>query len=122
MNKDPNLISKGTFPNVRMVYALTISIIADLLDYIGAPVLGVPVIGDLFDFIVISYLYSITKSKVVLIINLAEFVPYIGDLLPVYTVSTIIWIFRESGYNDLITAKQVLRYISVLLFNSKKVR
>lgn len=122
MNKAPRLISKRTFPNVRMVYALTISIIADLLDYIGAPVLGVPVIGDLFDFIVISYLYSITKSKVVLIINLAEFVPYIGDLLPVYTVSTIIWIFRESGYNDLITAKQVLRYISVPLFNSKKVR
>lgn len=121
MNKAPRLISKRTFPNVRMVYALTISIIADLLDYIGAPVLGVPVIGDLFDFIVISYLYSITKSKVVLIINLAEFVPYIGDLLPVYTVSTIIWIFRESGYNDLITAKQVLRYISVPLFNSKKV-
>ena len=122
MNKAPRLISKRTFPNVRMAYALTISIIADLLDYIGAPVLGVPVIGDLFDFIVISYLYSITKSKVVLIINLAEFVPYIGDLLPVYTVSTIIWIFRESGYNDLITAKQVLRYISVPLFNSKKVR
>jgi len=38
----------------------------------------------------------------------------------VYTVSTIIWILRESGYDDLITAKQVLRYISRLVLNSKK--
>jgi hypothetical protein len=121
MNKTSHIIGKRAFPNMRMGYALTISIIADLLDYMGAPVLGVPIIGDLFDFIVISYLYSITKSKVVLVINLAEFVPFIGDFLPVYTVSTIIWILRESGYDDLITAKQVLRYISRLVLNSKKV-
>jgi hypothetical protein len=121
MNNTSDIIGKRALPNIRMAYALTISIIADLLDYIGAPVLGVPIIGDLFDFIVISYLYSITKSKVVLVINLAEFVPFIGDFLPVYTVSTIIWILRESGYDDLITAKQVLRYISRLVLNSKKV-
>jgi hypothetical protein len=95
MNKTSDIIGKSIFPKVRMAYALAISIIADLLDYIGAPVLGVPIIGDLFDFIVISYLYSITKSKVVLIINLAEFVPFIGDFLPVYTVSTIIWILNQ---------------------------
>ena len=122
MNKTSDIIGKSIFPKVRMAYALAISIIADLLDYIGAPVLGVPIIGDLFDFIVISYLYSITKSKVVLVINLAEFIPFIGDILPVYTVSTIIWILRESGYDDLITAKQVLRYISMRVFNSKKAR
>ena len=122
MNNTSHIIGKRAFPNIRMAYALTISIIADLLDYIGAPVLGVPIIGDLFDFIVISYLYSITKSKVVLVINLAEFVPFIGDFLPVYTVSTIIWILRESGYDDSITAKQVLRYISMRVFNSKKAR
>jgi len=122
MNKSSHIIGKSAFPNIRMAYALTISLIADLLDYIGAPVLGVPIIGDLFDFIVISYLYSITKSKVVLVINLAEFIPFIGDILPVYTVSTIIWILRESGYDDLITPKQVLRYISMRVFNSKKAR
>ena len=122
MNKSSHIIGKSAFLNIRMAYALTISLIADLLDYIGAPVLGVPIIGDLFDFIVISYLYSITKSKVVLVINLAEFIPFIGDILPVYTVSTIIWILRESGYDDLITAKQVLRYVSMRVFNSKKAR
>ena len=122
MNKSSHIIGKSAFLNIRMAYALTISLIADLLDYIGAPVLGVPIIGDLFDFVVISYLYSITKSKVVLVINLAEFIPFIGDILPVYTVSTIICILRESGYDDLITAKQVLRYISMRVFNSKKAR
>lgn len=122
MNKSSHIIGKSAFPNIRMAYALTISLIADLLDYIGAAVLAVPIIGDLFDFIVISYLYSITKSKVVLVINLAEFIPFIGDILPVYTVSTIIWILRESGYDDLITPKQVLRYISMRVFNSMRAR
>jgi hypothetical protein len=120
MNKVIHLIGKGAVPSMRMAYALTISIIADLLDYIGAPVLGAPIIGDLFDFIVITYLYSITKSKVVLVINLAEFVPFIGDFLPVYTVSTIIWILRETGYHDLISVRQMLRYITMFVFNSRK--
>lgn len=120
MNKVIRLIGKGALPSMRMAYALTISIIADLLDYIGAPVLGAPIIGDLFDFIVITYLYSITKSKVVLVINLTEFVPFIGDFLPVYTVSAIIWILRESGYDNLISARQMLRYIAIFIFKSRK--
>ncbi len=120
MNKVIHLIGKGALPSMRMAYALTISLIADLLDYIGAPVLGAPIVGDLFDFIVITYLYSITKSKVVLVINLAEFVPFIGDFLPVYTVSTIIWILRETGYYDLISVRQMLRYITMFIFNSRK--
>ena len=120
MNKVIRLIGKDAVPSMRMAYALTISIIADLLDYIGAPVVGAPIIGDLFDFIVITYLYSITKSKVVLVINLAEFVPFIGDFLPVYTVSTIIWILRETGYHDLISVRQMLRYITMFIFNSRK--
>lgn len=119
MNKTSDMVGKNIFPKVRMVYALTISIMADLLDYIGAPVLSVPITGDMFDFIAISFLYSITKSKVSLIINLAEFVPFLGDFLPVYTVSTIIWILRESGNDDLITAKQVLRFISMLISDSR---
>jgi hypothetical protein len=95
-----------------MAFALTISIMADLLDYIAASALGMPIIGDMFDFIVISFLYSITKSKVSFVINLAEFIPFLGDFLPVYTVSTIIWILRESGYDGQITAKQLLRFVS----------
>jgi hypothetical protein len=66
MNNTSHIIGKRAFPNIRMAYALTISIIADLLDYIGAPVLGVPIIGDLFDFIVISYYIRSPKVKLYL--------------------------------------------------------
>jgi hypothetical protein len=112
MNDASDMIGKSSFPKVRMAFALTISIMADLLDYTAAPALGMPIIGDMFDFIVISFLYSITKSKVSFVINLAEFIPFLGDFLPVYTVSTIIWILRESEYDGLITAKQLLRFVS----------
>jgi hypothetical protein len=84
----------------------------------AAPVLGMPIIGDMFDFIVTSFLYSITKSKVSFIMNLAEFVPFLGDFLPVYTASTIIWILRESGYDDQVISKRILSYFSNLLFVS----
>ena len=100
------------FPKVRMALALTISIVADLLDYTAAPLLGMPIIGDVFDLIVMSMLYSITKSKVSLIMNLAEFVPFLGDFLPVYTASTIIWILREWGYDVPFIARRLLRSLS----------
>ena len=77
--------------------ALGISIVADTLDYIAAPIFGVPIIGDVFDVIVSGLLYKITRSKVSLIMNLAEFIPFLGDFLPVYTVSTLTWIVREQG-------------------------
>jgi hypothetical protein len=118
MNQEFHRIDRSIFPKVRMAFALTISIMADLLDYLVAPVLGMPIIGDMFDFIVTSFLYSITKSKVSFIMNLAEFVPFLGDFLPVYTASTIIWILRESGYDGLVTAKQLLRFLSSLILVS----
>jgi hypothetical protein len=82
--------------------ALGISIIADALDYLAAPLFSVPIIGDVFDVITTGMLYSITKSKVSVILNLAEFIPFVGDFLPVYTVSTLIWIMREYGYESLV--------------------
>jgi hypothetical protein len=112
LKKITSIIGGSVFPKVSMALALTISIVADLLDYTAAPLLGMPVIGDVFDLIVMSMLYSITKSKVLFIMNLAEFVPFLGDFLPVYTVSTIIWILRESGYDGLLIARRLLRLIS----------
>jgi hypothetical protein len=92
------------------VFALGISILSDALDYLAAPVFSMPIIGDVFDVIVTGLLYSITKSKVSVIMNLAEFIPFIGDFLPVYTVSTLIWILREYDY-ELFT-KKLLEFIS----------
>jgi hypothetical protein len=92
---------------------LGISIIADGLDYLAAPIFGVPIIGDVFDIIVSALLYFITKSKVSLIINLTEFIPFLGDFIPVYTVSTIIWILRELEDDDkLILVKRVIEFLS----------
>jgi len=93
--------------------ALGISLVADLLDYLAAPIFGVPIIGDVFDVIVSGLLFSITRSKVLLVMNLAEFIPFLGDFLPVYTISTFIWLLREQDEeNKLDLLKRVVRLLS----------
>lgn len=94
IKKENNKNTKRNFRKAAL--ALGISIIADALDYIAAPLFSTPIIGDVFDVITTGLLYSITKSKVSVIMNLAEFVPFV-DFLPVYTASTLIWIMREYG-------------------------
>ena len=96
-----------------MALALGISLVADLLDYLAAPIFGVPIIGDVFDVIVSGLLFSITRSKVLLVMNLAEFIPFLGDFLPVYTISTFIWLLREQDEeNKLDLLKRVVRLLS----------
>ena len=80
---------------VRATAALGISIVADALDYIGAPVFALPIIGDITDTIVITLLYRLTGSKTSAAVNAIEFIPFIGDMVPTYTVSTLLWILRE---------------------------
>ena len=96
--KETNRKTKRSFKSAA--FALGISIIADSMDYLAAPLFSIPIIGDVFDVITTGLLYSITKSKVSVIMNLAEFIPFVGDFLPVYTVSTLIWIMREYGYES----------------------
>jgi fructose-specific phosphotransferase system IIC component len=98
IKKKTNKKTKRSFRNSAL--ALGISIISDALDYFAAPLFSIPIIGDVFDVITTWLLYSITKSKVSVIMNLAEFIPFVGDFLPVYTVSTLIWILREYGYES----------------------
>ena len=95
-----------------MALALGISLVADLLDYLAAPIFGVPILGDIFDVIVSGLLFSITESKVSLIMNLAEFIPFLGDFLPVYTISTLIWVLRGQEKNKLVLLKRVVRLLS----------
>jgi hypothetical protein len=40
-----------------MASALTISILADLPDYTAGPLLGMPIVGDVFDLIVMSFAF-----------------------------------------------------------------
>jgi hypothetical protein len=86
--------SKDQFKR-KALTALGIAIGADILDYVAAPVFAVPIIGDVFDAITIALLYNITKSKFSAALNMMEFIPVIGDLLPVYTFSTMAWIIKE---------------------------
>ena len=83
--------NNGSFKS-RALAALGVSIIADALDYFAAPLFSSPLIGDIFDFIVTSLLYFITRSKSSTAINMIEFIPFVGDLIPVYTLSTLLWI------------------------------
>jgi len=81
----------------RAVTALGLSIVADALDYFAAPLFSTPIVGDIFDSVVASMLYSITRSKLSTAINMVEFIPFVGDLIPVYTLSTLVWISKEIG-------------------------
>ena len=92
--------------------ALGISIVADILDFLAAPIFGVPIIGDIFDVIVTGLLYLITKSKVSVVMNLAEFIPFLGDFLPVYTVSTILWIAKDQEFDNLLIIKKIFNLFS----------
>ena len=96
--KENNKKNKHSYRTAAL--ALGISVFADALDYLAASLFSIPIIGDVFDVITTGLLYSITKSKVSVIMNLAEFIPFVGDFLPVYTVSTLIWIMREYGYES----------------------
>ena len=59
------------------------------------PVFAVPIIGDAFDALTIALLYNVTKSKFSATLNMMEFIPVIGHLLPVYTFSTLARIIKE---------------------------
>lgn len=100
INKKTNRKSERRFRTAAI--ALGVSVFADALDYIAAPLFATPIIGDVFDVITTGLLYSLTKSKVSVIMNLAEFIPFVGDFLPVYTVSTLIWIMREYGFEPFV--------------------
>lgn len=82
---------------VRAAGALGISIVADVLDYIGAPIFALPIVGDVVDAIVMAILYRLTGSKTSTAINSIEFIPVIGDMIPVYTLSTLLWILRTTS-------------------------
>jgi hypothetical protein len=82
---------------IRATAALGISVVADALDYLGAPIFAFPIVGDVADAIIIALLYHLTGSKTSTAISSIEFIPVIGDMIPAYTISTLLWILRESG-------------------------
>src|SRR3712207_3445907 len=88
--------SSGLSFEVRATTALGISIVVDALDYVGAPIFALPIVGDVVDAAVMAVLYRLTGSKTSTAINSLEFIPFIGDMIPAYTISTLLWILRAS--------------------------
>jgi hypothetical protein len=80
---------------VRAISALGISVIVDALDYAGAPIFALPIVGDVVDVIVMTLLYRLTGSKTSAAINTIELIPFVGDFIPTYTITTLVWILRE---------------------------
>lgn len=103
---------KRRFFKIRVTLALVISIVADILDYLAAPIFGVPILGDIFDVMVTGLLYLITRSKVSVIMNLAEFIPFFGDFLPVYTVSTMLWMIRDQEFDKILIIRKMINLFS----------
>ncbi|HEX7031514.1 MAG TPA: hypothetical protein VF172_00795 [Nitrososphaera sp.] len=69
---------------------------ADTIDYAGAPLFAIPILGDISDAIIMSILFAITRSKRSTLLNMIEFVPVIGDFIPIYTLTALMWIYQES--------------------------
>jgi hypothetical protein len=80
---------------IRAASALGISVVADAMDYLGAPIFALPVIGDIADAVVVAVLYRLTGSKASTAINAIEFIPFIGDFVPTYTLTTLAWMIKE---------------------------
>lgn len=77
--------------------ALGISVIADALDFIEGPILSIPPIGDIPNAIIAGLLFAITRNKRSAAINLIKFIPFIGNFIPTFTITTLIWIYTESN-------------------------
>jgi hypothetical protein len=104
LEKQDKTVAQSKLPlGIRAVSALGVSVIADALDYVGAPIFALPVIGDIADGIVMAMLYRLTGSKKSALIHAIEFIPFVGDYVPTYTITTIVWILRELRKRD--TAK-----------------
>ena len=92
----------------RALSALGISLIADALDFIEGPILTIPPIGDIPNAIITGLLFAITRNKRSAAINLIKFIPIIGDYIPTYTITTLMWIYSE--WNKKNEALQYVRH------------
>ena len=90
----------------RALLALCISVIADVVDFIGGPILTIPPIGDIPNAMVTGLLFAITRNKRSAAINLIKFTPIVGDYIPTYTITTLMWIYTEWSKKN-----EVLKYV-----------
>jgi len=82
-------------------------VIADAIDFAEGPILGIPPIGAVSNAVVTGILYAITRNKKSAAINAIKFIPFIGDFIPTYTITTLMWIFKESRKTTVNTLQYV---------------
>jgi hypothetical protein len=81
---------------MRANSALVVPVGVDALDYLAPMLSAMQILSDISDGIAIGILYEITGSKRSILLNLVEFIPVIGDFVPAYTISRLLWIYSES--------------------------
>jgi hypothetical protein len=81
---------------MRANSALVVSVGVDALDYLAPMLSAMQILSDISDGIAIGILYEIIGSKRSILLNLVEFIPVIGDFVPAYTISRLLWIYSES--------------------------
>ena len=99
------------------LFALMISIIGDTLDFIGAPILSVLPVGDIPNAFVTALLFAITRNKRSTAINLIKLIPVIGDFIPIYTITTLMWICKEARKANWVDMHKL---VSLLHFSIKQ--
>lgn len=91
------LNAKRKVTTSRALVALGLSVIADAMD---VPAFAFPVIGDVPNAAIVGVLYAITRSKKSTALNLIKFIPVLGNIIPVYTITTLLWIYSEGRTQD----------------------
>lgn len=81
--------------------ALGLSVVADTMEFLEIPLFAIPVIGDIPNAAIVSALYTITRNKKSTALNLIKFIPVVGSIIPVYTITTLMWMYAESRRQDM---------------------
>jgi hypothetical protein len=107
----------SSFNGKVALFALMISIIGDTLYFIGAPILSVPPVGDIPNAFVTALLFAITRNKRSTAINLIKLIPVIGGFIPIYTITTLMWICKEARKANWVDMHKL---VSLLHFSIKQ--
>ena len=76
--------------------AFALSVIADAMEFLEIPLFAIPLVGDIPNAALVSALYAITRNKKSTALNLIKFIPVVGSIIPVYTITTLMWLHTES--------------------------
>jgi predicted membrane protein len=80
----------------RAFTALALSVVADAMEFLEIPLFAIPVIGEVPNAVIVGALYTITRNKKSTALNLIKFIPVLGSIIPVYTITALMWIYTES--------------------------